>query len=343
MPAPAADVWYLHIGGNETMIKLAYILAASHSGSTLTNMLLASHESVATVGEMKLTPDSMGDVSRYRCSCGDFIQQCRFWHKVREGMAARGFEFDVANAGTDYRAGGSAYARWLLRPLQHGILFEGLRDAALRISPIWQRQCWEIQGRNTALISTVAEITGAKIVADSSKIASRLKYLLQNTEFEIKVIRLIRDGRAVALTYMDPTNFADARDPSMHLGGDRALHVEELRPMAQAAYQWRRCNEDAENLLRTLDQSQFISVHYEGLCEDTENTLSRLFEFLGLDPSKRASNFRDVDNHIVGNGMRLDTSSQVELDERWRQVLTDEDLRVFDDVAGELNRRYGYH
>jgi hypothetical protein len=44
----------------------------------------------------------------------------------------------------------------------------------------------------------------------------------------------------------------------------------------------------------------------------------------------------------VGNGMRLDTSSEIQLDERWREVLGPEELATFDQVAGDVNRRLGY-
>ena len=324
------------------MTQLAYILAASHSGSTLLSMLLGSHPQIATIGEINLSPKAMGDLDRYRCSCGEFIRECQFWHKVKEGMAARGYAFDIADVGTDYRAVDSRYAQRLLGPLHRGIFLEGLRDGALGICPTWRRQLPEIQERNAALVSTIAEITGAKVVADSSKIAVRLKYLLRNTELDIRVIRLIRDGRGVALTYMDPAGFADAKDPALRGGGSGGQRKNERLPMAQAAYQWRRCNEEAENVLRGLGPSQWIEVRYEELCKDTENALGRLFEFLNFDPGKRARDFRTVENHIVGNGMRLDTTSEIRLDERWREKFTDKDLRIFNDVAGEMNRRYGY-
>ena len=40
-----------------------------------------------------------------------------------------------------------------------------------------------------------------------------------------------------------------------------------------------------------------------------------------------------AEHHVVGNGMRLDTTSQVSLDERWRLVLTEEELEIFDREA----------
>ena len=324
------------------MTKFAYILAASHSGSTLLSMLLSAHSQIATVGEIKLSASAMGEIDRYRCSCGEFICQCDFWRKVKKGMAERGFEFDLAYAGTDYRTVESRYARRLLGPMHRGKILETVRDVALGFSPAWRKQLLEIHRRNAALASTVSDITEAEIVVDSSKIAVRLKYLLKNPELDIKVIRLIRDGRGVALTYMDPAGYADAKEPSLRGGGSGVQRKSERLSITQAASEWRRCNEEAEHILCPLDKSQWIEVRYEELCRDTENALARLFEFLGLDPDTRARDFRSVESHIVGNGMRLDTTSRISLDERWRTVLTEEELHIFNREAGEMNRRYGY-
>lgn len=324
------------------MMKLAYILAASHSGSTLLSMLLGSHPQIVTVGEIKLSSKAIGDITGYRCSCGQLIHQCDFWKKVREGMARRGYEFDIANAGLDYSIVDSRYVCRLLEPLHRDRLLEKLRDGLLKTSPTWRRQFPEIQRRNAALISTIMEITGAEVVVDSSKTAVRLKYMLLNPELDIKVIRLIRDGRGVALTYMNPAEFADAKDPALRGGGTGGNRKNERLNLAGAAYQWRRSNEEAENLICRLDKSKWIEIRYEQLCKDTENTLGLLFRFIGLDPEKREKDFRSVGNHVVGNGMRLDTTSEVRLDERWKSVLAEDELRIFNRIAGVMNRRYGY-
>jgi len=322
--------------------RLAYILAASHSGSTLLSMLLASHEQVATVGELKLSSGTMGDVSRYRCSCGESIRQCPFWIMVKQGMKARGFKFDLASAGTDYSAAESWYSRRLLAPMHKGRLFEIVRDAALGLSSQWRRTLPEIHGRNAALAATVAEIAGAKVVVDSSKVAVRLKYLLRNPELDVRVIRLIRDGRGVALTYMDPARFADARNPALRGGGSGGDREGERLSMTEAAYEWRRDNEEAEHVLAYVDRARWAEVRYEELCIDPNGTLDKLLEFLGLQPSKRICDFRVVPSHVVGNGMRLDATSEISLDDRWRESLSKRDLRQFDEVSGKMNRRYGY-
>jgi len=324
------------------MTKLAYILAASHSGSTLLTMLLNSHPVIATIGELKLSPDSIGDIHRYRCSCGEFIPVCPFWREVKARMAGRGFEFDIGNADTNYGGVETPYTRRLLRPLHRGRMLETIRDVGLCLSPAWRSRFPEIQSRNAALAAIVAEITGAEVIVDSSKTAVRLKYLLRNPELDIKVIRLIRDGRAVALTYVDPARFADARDTSLRNGGMGGDRASQRLSMAQAVREWRRNNEEAEHVLAGLDRAQWMEVRYEEYCADLETTLHRLFEFLGVDPGQWIRDFRSRDHHVVGNGMRLDLTSDVCLDERWRLSLSPDDLRVFDRIAGKAKRRYGY-
>jgi hypothetical protein len=325
-----------------TAVRLAYVLAASHSGSTLLSMLLGAHPQIATIGEIKLSAKAMGDLDQYRCSCGRLIRECDFWRKVKEGMAARGFDFDLARAGTDYRISESPYVRRLLGPMHHGRLLEGFRDTALGLSGVWRRQLAETHRRNAALVSVICKIKEADVIVDSSKIGLRLKYLLRNPELDVKVIRLIRDGRGVALTYMDPAAFADARDPARRAGGLGGNREKERMSIAAAACEWRRCMEEAENVLRGLPSSRQIEVRYEDYCKDPVATLSRLHRFLGVEPGRQPRDFRSVEQHVIGNGMRLDITSEVRLDERWREVLSEQELRTFDAIAGQTNRRYGY-
>jgi hypothetical protein len=322
------------------MPTVAYILAASHSGSTLLAMLLNAHPEVCSIGELQLGNLDGGE--QYPCSCGCLIKACPFWQRVSSAITSRGIPFDVMAARTSYTSGATAYTRRLLKPLLRPPLLEGMRDLALGLSPQWQRQIGSFRQRNLALVESLCEISGARVIVDSSKSGLRLKYLRTIAGLDVKVIRLIRDGRAVALTYTDPANYADTTNPALRGGGTGGGRERERLAIASAAQEWRRSNEEAENALRDLDPSQWIAVHYEELCTDTPAELSRIFTFLGLEPQRAAGDFRAVEHHVVGNGMRLDTTSEVRLDDRWRSALSAEDLRQFDAVAGGLNRHYGY-
>lgn len=322
------------------MTRLVYILAASHSGSTLLAMLLGRHPEVCAVGELKAT--RLGDANVYRCSCGCLIRSCPFWIRVRDEMRGRGFEFDITRAGTDLRAGGTPVTRRLLKPLHRGRLLEAAREMALFLTPGWREHLTRVQQINAALAETLVTCTGRPVVVDSSKIATRLKYLLRNPRLDVRVVRLVRDGRGVALTYTDPARFADARDPALKGGGSGASRDADRLTMSAAAREWRRSNQEAEALLRRLEPSRWTEVRYEEICSAPIRTLRRLFEFIGVDPDATSLDFRSVDHHVVGNGMRLDATDEIRLDERWQSVLTTVDLATFATVAGDLNRRLGY-
>lgn len=321
-------------------VRLVYLLAASHSGSTLLAMLLGSHPEICTVGEIKMT--SLGDIDRYRCSCGSLIKQCPFWNGIRRDMADLGFAFDITNPGTDIRTEASPFVLTLLRPLHRGPLLEMLRDIALGFSPSWRQAISQISTRNLALMRCVIGRTGKKVVVDSSKIGLRLKYLLKNPGIDIKIIRLVRDGRGVALTYVDPAKFADANSPNLRAGGMGGKRTGKVLSMAEASHEWLRSNEEADALLDGLDKSLFTVIRYEDLCRNPEKTLNYLFNFIEVDSSKPVSDFRSVEHHVVGNGMRLDSTNKISLDERWKTALSPDDFDIFDKIAGSMNRRLGY-
>ena len=321
-------------------IRLVYILAASHSGSTLLSMVLGSHPQIATVGELKFT--AMGNIDRYRCSCHEEIRKCSFWNDIVMDMDKRGFVFDLKNAGTDFQSAGNGYTRYLLHPLHRGPFLEALRDAGLSLSFVWRKEYEKIQSKNLALLDSIAKRLGKRIIVDSSKLAVRLKYLLRNSAIDVRVVRLIRDGRAVALTYTDSARFADASERDLRGGGMGIMRDYKRLPMREAAMEWRRSNEEEESLLATIDPSLSIEVRYEDFCKQPSVALNRIFNFLDVAPVDVITAFRNTVQHVVGNGMRLNSNREIRFDEQWREILTKKDLEVFESVAGDLNRRLGY-
>ena len=326
----------------ENKIDFVYILAPSHSGSTLLAMLLNAHPEVASIGEC--SPGALGSLESYRCACRELIMECPFWKEVTQVMTRRYSDFDLSRLGLRQEWTSSRLLRRVLRAEHRGPLLEGLRDVILACTPTWRRGFADVAGRCDTLVRSVLSITGAKLFVDSTKLAHVLKFVLRVPSFNVRVIHLVRDGRAVALTYTDPVNFADASDVHLRKGG-RGLGgptIESKIPMSEAADEWRRCMRSAEFALKCLDRSQWIRVHYETLCSDPEDTVARILDFVGADPSLWNKDFRAAPQHIVGNGMRLDSSSEIRLDERWKEALGEQELHEFDAVAGDVNRRYGY-
>jgi hypothetical protein len=305
--------------------NLAYILAASYSGSTLLAMLLGCQKEAITVGEMRAPeldqPDS------YLCSCGEQIKKCKFWSDVSAGMARRGIaDFDITNAQLSIHDAKSPLLHRVLEPLPRGPMLEAARNTALAVNPAWPAHLRSVHERNSALVEVLREITGTKVVIDSSKIALHLKFLLKAPKLKIKVIWLVRDGRAVTTSM---------------LGHGMKGNTQRER-VAGAALSWKRNNEAGERVLEEMPKSQWMFLQYEALCRQPAETLRDLCKFLGMDTREVVLDFRAKQQHILGNDMRLKSGSEIRLDERWRTALTKEDLETFNEVAGETNRKYGY-
>jgi len=318
---------------------ICYISAASHSGSTLLAMLLNSQPGITTVGELKLS--NLGDLRQYRCSCRTPLDECEFWQGIVREVRAADPGFSLDSAGMHLQDAPNRFQRRLLRPLLRGAAGEAARDVLLNLSPGWRNHLGQWKRRNVHLARAVSTVSGDDVIVDSSKHGIRLKYLLDIDDIDVKVVRQVRDGRAVALTYMDAFRFADAKDPTLRGGGMGRQHHRDLS-MTEAAREWLRSNEEAAAIQARMPADKVLQVKYEELCTDTAATLRRITEFLGVAFSDAYRQFKDVEHHVVGNGMRLDSSSEVVLDDRWKSELSDADLREFDRVAGDLNRALGY-
>lgn len=297
-------------------IPLAYIMAATHSGSTMLAMQLARQPGVCTVGELSGT--HFRAEPGYRCSCGAELVRCGFWAEVSAAMAKRGFSFDATTAETDIRNAPDRYARRLLRPMHRGRALELLRDAALALSPSARRYLRRHEALKAALAESVLECAGDALLVDSSKLGVQLKYLLRSPRFDVKVIWLVRDGRAVSASLMR----------------------NEPLPMRAAAYEWRRFYEEAHAIVRRLERARWMQVRYEELCAEPERILGELWRFLGVSAEMPLCDARE--QHVLGHTSRLNGVGKVTVNEKWRRELGAADLRAFDAVAGRANRALGY-
>ncbi len=321
-------------------VDYLYILAASHSGSTLTALLLNAHPEIASVGE--IVSGSTRPLDGYRCSCRRLIIECPFWEAITRAMRPLHPGFDLSDFGVRLLLERPAWVRRALRAEHRGPALELVRDAVLSASPSFRRHLAAVENHLADFVRIVLRERRARVLVDSSKLAHRLKFVLRMPSFKVKVLHLVRDGRAVALTYMDEQGFADAADPALRRGGRGASDSPRAMSMERAAAEWLRAVRAAEHLVAGLEPSRWMRMTYEALCADPVATLRRVLEFVGVDPSRMRHDFRSVEHHIVGNGMRLDSTSEIRLDERWRQVLTAAELAAFDASAGEANRRFGY-
>lgn len=180
----------------------------------------------------------------------------------------------------------------------------------------------EIALNSWAVADAMATVNNSRFVIDSSKSPVRLKLLYMMRPERIRVIHLVRDGRAVTASAMR------RREMSASMG----------------ARIWKRDNRNLDVMLRTIPNRLKIGVRYEALCEDPARELKRICYFLGIEFEAQMLTLwgRPVHN-IPGNPMLFNRNTRtISKDERWRRDLSKEDLNAFNRDAGHLNRSFGY-
>jgi hypothetical protein len=183
------------------------------------------------------------------------------------------------------------------------------------------RYC-ETAENSWSVVDAMAAVGGSRFVVDSSKSPVRLKLLCMMRPDRVRIVHLVRDGRAVTASAMRRRRMS----------------------ASTAARIWKRDNRNLDVMLRTIPRRFMVDIHYEALCEDPARELKRICEFLGVafEPEMLMLWERPVHN-IPGNPMLFDRRLRtITQDERWRRDLSDHDVRAFEHTAGRLNRSLGY-
>jgi len=170
------------------------------------------------------------------------------------------------------------------------------------------------------IYDTVRTITGRQAVVDASKLPLRMKWLWMMRPSQVKVLYVVRDGRAVLAS--------------------KKRRGWSTKP---AVRHWVKTQRSVRMMLWTMPKSAWLRVRYEDLCNNPTSELRRICQFLSLEFSDDMLEFRGLDHHdLEGNPMRFGTSNEIVNRETWRQELSQADLQTFEHLAGPVNRRLGY-
>jgi hypothetical protein len=301
------------------MTSFTFLMAHSFSGSTLLSFLLGAHPEIATVGEMFIAQGI--DPQTYVCSCGQRIGECPFWRRISLEMAARGIPYDVRRNEASFSTNGVGRVSHLLLTAEpRGRVLETARSAALALIPGAKRELDRRLRINEALAEVITGLRGARAFVDASKRPGRLLHLRRIPSLDIRVIHLVRDGRAVT------------RSTMRNLG----------RGAEESARSWLGSVQDAERLRPRFPADRWMTLRYEDLCRQPGAALDRISRFIGVAPGSSVPDFRSVDHHIIGNRMRLSHTSEISLDERWRTEMPAEQIRAVERIAGPTLERHGY-
>jgi hypothetical protein len=299
------------------MMDLAYIVSPSYSGSTLLTFLMASHPEIATIGELK--GSAMGDIESYQCSCGSRIIDCEFWQQVTAGLAVKNVDFDLSN----FRMRVEPNSRFAKRLVGGSIQEPAVEQIRRVLRKLYRPATTELSGavgRNLAFMETATCLTNSKYFLDGSKDPARCLRFLEDERFNTKVIRINRDGRGISRSMMKN----DAIDIRSAVAG------------------WIDIVDEIDRLMPYIPDGQCLTVSYEALCDNPDDTLISIWDFLNLPHVNVADRIDLSRKHIIGNRMRLSGNTRIKLDERWKRELSHSDLALFEKYGGKLNRTMGY-
>jgi len=302
--------------------RVLFIAGTGRSGSTLLERLLGQIPEVAPLGEVVHLWER-GVIDNQRCGCGLPFDGCPFWSRI--GSEAFGGWFDAASILELKRR----VDRHRFVPL---MLWPGLSSryaADLRwFSEILVR-----------LYRTIADVTGARFIIDSSKSSSYLVLLRGIAELDVRLVHLVRDSRGVAYSATKRVE-----RPEMVRGH---AFMPTYSP-ARSALEW-----DAYNTLFELvaaSGTPSMRLRYEDLLADPGRALSEVLRFAGMTPEDVSLDFigdgvaaLQATHTISGNPMRFQSGDvQLREDDEWKRRLPAGQRATVSTLAWPWMRRYGY-
>lgn len=303
-----------------TSVKVLYIMGLWRSGSTVLDIALGNHESMESVGELRNLP-IVGWTGNGLCACGKKAGACEYWQGVRLRWAEK------------------VRGRSIERLIELQDRYERVRSVPrlLRETVRPSSSFKEYGELVAALYETIREISGKDVIVDSTKYPARAYALLQIPRIDLRLIHLVRDGRAVI--------WSCKKNPNTDLEG-RVLYHDPSTISRRTVSQWLVINLACDTLTR-LAGDRAIRVRYEDFVRAPSSVLERIgritgFETLRLSEALANGQEMKVGHTIAGNRVRLQGTIRLRADLEWMEKLSPEDRTLFWQRAGWLAKKYGY-
>ncbi len=316
------------------MVKYIYICSANFSGSTLLDLLVGSHSRVESLGEISNLP--MNIALDTTCLCGHGLRECSLWNKVVSALSMQlgisiwddplklnlgiiSGDFIKKNSSTG--KGRSTFLCKLRKKIMSALRYAELR---VRTSSKYSLSPGINEGikNNILLYDTVRSILDVDVIVDSSKNYQKAMGIYKNAPDEVRIIYLIRDGRAVYYSGIK-RNYSKSKS---------------LRA-------WKNHNARALTLLKQhVAPEHVLRVMYEDLVGNTCNELAKICKFAGLEFEEGMLEYTTKSHHnTAGNDMRFSSSSLIKPpDVTWKEKMSKECMLYFNKKADALNQSFGY-
>ncbi|HHN78313.1 MAG TPA: hypothetical protein ENK11_06540 [Phycisphaerales bacterium] len=148
-----------------------------------------------------------------------------------------------------------------------------------------------------------------------------------------KIVHLVRDGRDVCLSMLNWPKSARA-------AGRYAMFKDD--PVATVACWWQWHVRAAMRQGRPLGEDLYTEVRYERLVREPERECAALCAFLGLEPDDAMARFHAGRSKPGGRSANAAWLPPTPGLRNWRIQMTDEQIEMFEAIAGETLESLGY-
>ena len=282
-------------------MKVLSIVGPGRSGTTVLAGILGSVDGVVDVGELRWLW-RRGLVERRPCGCGLPVDECPLWTAVVAKLVAdrTGTVAEVAAEVVD--------AQDLLISRRHRLRV--IRRAATGAD--W-RPLEPIRTVTAQLVAALSEVTGARVVVDSSKRAQDAAVLAGLPDVDHYVLHMVRDPRAVVFSW-------GRRDKTIRVaGGTRAMGS---RGLLSSVSRWLENGLGAAALRPHVPADRWMFLRYEDFVAEPRAAVARILAFLGEDaPSPFVDDdsvVLEVNHTVAGNPNRFKVGRvTIRLDDEW--------------------------
>lgn len=167
------------------------------------------------------------------------------------------------------------------------------------------------------VFDSVRTTTSADVIVDLSK--TRIWRMLRGWRAPLRI------GQAAYILLL--------RDPR----GIMASNIRTNRPLAHRLRQYRKWMRRQERIARS-DPERTLIMRYEDLCSDPRTTLRQVCAFIGLDYQEEMLRPADRIHHFINSSKSgyLRGSNELHTDERWRQELNPNQIRLIETALSSL-------
>jgi len=272
-------------------IPIIYITGSGHCGSTLLDIILDSHSKIFGVGELEnFNKETL-------CACGKKPSRCSFWGDILKKVDFENLK--IRRRKIDFILNKDKY-----------YIKKTSRRESLKDLIDWLKN-------NELIYREILEKSRAEIIVDSSKNPDRAELLAKNRSIKLVILHLVRDGRAVAWSY-----------------------IKKYHKASPYMWKWFASNIKAE-ILRRRNNSKYIFVRYKDLVINPERVIKKILHQVDLEYESKMLHFRHFTHHEVGgNRMRLSGSEEIKEDVNWKQKMPKRYKIMFNLLFGWLNLIY---